>query len=83
MRPAFIIDQALKLFSDDVAESKWAKHGVPVDFCESVHVEALCAVLAQEVLPELRLHEFFQIDVEKVVSEFKKHCPGLFIRSKN
>jgi glycogen debranching enzyme len=36
----------------------------------------LRGVLASEVLPKLRLHEFFQVNVEKIVEEFKKHCRG-------
>jgi glycogen debranching enzyme len=74
LRPAYVIDQALKIFSDQVAESEWEKFGIPALFCENAHVESLRNVLAQEVLPKLKLHEFFQVDVEKVLKDFKEHC---------
>lgn len=57
-----------------MAESKWDTRGIPVAFCESVHVESLRAALAQEVLPKLHLHEFFQVNVEQILDDFKKHC---------
>lgn len=76
LRPAFIIDQALKIFSDEVSESKWDT--IPAVFYEPAHVEAMRAALAQEVLPKLRIHEFFQVDVDKIVEDFKKHCSGKF-----
>ena len=64
----------MKCFSDQIAESEWDKRGIPAAFCEGVHIESLRAVLAQDILPALRLHEFFQVDVERVVEDFKKHC---------
>jgi glycogen debranching enzyme len=68
------VDQALKLFSDEISESKWEHQGIQADFCEQIHLEAYRAVLAQEILPKLRLHEFYQLDVDRTVDQFKEHC---------
>ncbi|KAI6179311.1 Glycogen debrancher [Aphelenchoides besseyi] len=72
LRPAFVVDQALRLFSDEIASSEWDKRGVPPMLSESVHVDSLRNVLLTDVLPKLRLHEFLQIDTDRVVEEFKQ-----------
>uniref|UniRef100_A0A0R3RN24 HDGE_amylase domain-containing protein n=1 Tax=Elaeophora elaphi TaxID=1147741 RepID=A0A0R3RN24_9BILA len=34
-------------------------------------------ILRNEVLPELRIHEFFQVDIEKLVADFEKYVKGI------
>lgn len=40
LRPAYILDCALRQFSDEVAENKWASKGIPAKFCQCDHLEA-------------------------------------------
>ncbi|KAI6226176.1 Glycogen debrancher [Aphelenchoides fujianensis] len=72
LRPAFVVDQALRQLSDEIGASEWDKRGLPVMFCEQVHLESLRNVLLTDVLPKLKLHEFLQVDVDRVVEEFKQ-----------
>ncbi|CAD5217959.1 unnamed protein product [Bursaphelenchus xylophilus] len=73
LRPAFIIDQALRLFSEEIAENKWEDRGIPAEFNSGEHLQALRNALLTQVLPEVRLEEFFQVDVTKIIDEFQQH----------
>ncbi|CAD5212798.1 unnamed protein product [Bursaphelenchus okinawaensis] len=72
LRPAFIIDQALRLFSDEIGENKWADRGIPAELNAGHHLEAVRHALYTEVLPKIRIEEFFQVDVNSVLEAFKE-----------
>ncbi|KAK6026742.1 hypothetical protein OSTOST_07272, partial [Ostertagia ostertagi] len=59
-------------FGREVSEGKWLSRGVP-EVVDNVHnTNAIEYILRTEVLPKIRLHEFFQVDVEKNVRKFEE-----------
>uniref|UniRef100_A0A183IQB6 Glycogen debrancher n=1 Tax=Soboliphyme baturini TaxID=241478 RepID=A0A183IQB6_9BILA len=78
LRPAFVLDRILYHFGREVADGKWTNCGIPKDKWEGYHLENLRRVLLDQVLPPHRLHEFFQVDVDKLGAEFASKIAGAF-----
>ncbi|GMT14102.1 hypothetical protein PFISCL1PPCAC_5399 [Pristionchus fissidentatus] len=76
LRPAYIVDRALHHFGREIGEGKWADRGIPACIDREEHIGAISSSLRHSVLPSLRLHEFYQIDVEKATEEFEKIVRG-------
>lgn len=71
LRPAFVLDRAYHHFGLEVSRRKWASRGVP-DVVNTVHhTNAIEYILRTEVLPKVRLHEFFQVKIEENVKKFE------------
>lgn len=70
LRPAYVLDRALFYLTLDVAAGKYVDDGVPITITKEKHLCALEKVLADKVIPELKLWEFFQVDVKKIIAEF-------------
>ena len=67
LRPAYALDVALAQFSRELAEGKWEGHGLRPEVRSEQDVHRLCSVLLETVLPQVRLWEYFCVDVEAVV----------------
>uniref|UniRef100_A0A915CSE8 Glycogen debranching enzyme n=1 Tax=Ditylenchus dipsaci TaxID=166011 RepID=A0A915CSE8_9BILA len=76
MIPAYVIDRVLQHFSKEIGESKWEHKGLPAFIDSESHLLALRRILESEVFPSIRLHEFFQVDVDKTVQDFKQKASG-------
>lgn len=77
MRPAYILDRVLQQFSREISEGEWESKGLPALIDTDNHLNALRCILEDEIFPNIRLQEFFQIDVDKLVLEFSdklKEC---------
>ncbi|GMS83451.1 hypothetical protein PENTCL1PPCAC_5626 [Pristionchus entomophagus] len=72
LRPAYIVDRALHHFGRQIGVGKWADRGIPPCVDREEHIGAISHAIRHSVLAPLRLHEFYQIDVEKSVQEFEK-----------
>uniref|UniRef100_A0A158PC84 Glycogen debrancher n=1 Tax=Angiostrongylus cantonensis TaxID=6313 RepID=A0A158PC84_ANGCA len=71
LRPAFVLDRVYHHFGVEVGRNKWASRGVP-DVVNSVHhTNTIEYILRTEVLPKVRLHEFFQVNIEENVGKFE------------
>ncbi|PAV72197.1 hypothetical protein WR25_00028 isoform A [Diploscapter pachys] len=70
LRPAYVVDRVYHYFGKEVAAGKWEHRGIsPV--VENVHqTNAIEYIMRTEVLPKIRLHEFFQTTAETAVSKF-------------
>lgn len=81
--PAFLVDQAIWRTTLLCAEGKLVNKHIPPEFgTGDTHVDALRSYLVDQ-FKELRLHEFYQADIDLVSEEFKKwlsKCPTLFDR---
>ncbi|KAI3415787.1 Amylo-alpha-1,6-glucosidase [Globodera pallida] len=73
LRPAYVLDRALQQFSREIGEGKWAHEGIPTVIQHDSHLSALRHVLSSKVFPSIRLHEFFQADVESLENEFRSY----------
>ncbi|PVD23275.1 hypothetical protein C0Q70_16541, partial [Pomacea canaliculata] len=72
LRPAYILDRILHHFSLEVAQGRWVKHGVPAEINQESQLQSIRHVLVTEVFPRHNLAEFFQVDVQKMTSAFKR-----------
>lgn len=71
LRPAYALDVALNQFSLEIVEGKWENVGVRPEIRSEEDIYNICARLLDTVLPRTRLWEYFCVDVEAIVSEFR------------
>ncbi|KAK6055650.1 hypothetical protein COOONC_06844 [Cooperia oncophora] len=71
-RATDINDMVYHHFGREVSEGKWASRGVPEVVDNVHHTNAIEYILRTEVLPKIRLHEFFQVNVEENVKKFEE-----------
>uniref|UniRef100_A0A914HEY4 4-alpha-glucanotransferase n=1 Tax=Globodera rostochiensis TaxID=31243 RepID=A0A914HEY4_GLORO len=83
LRPAYVLDRALQQFSREIGEGKWAHEGIPTVIQHDSHLSALRHVLSSKVFPSIRLHEFFQADVESLGNEFRSYISANIPSNKN
>ncbi|CAH1243859.1 AGL, partial [Branchiostoma lanceolatum] len=74
LRPAYLFDRALSYFSEQVADGQWEGQGIPANITNDGHIRAMERVLLEQVLPELKLWEFYCADVDDLVQQFKEAC---------
>ncbi|KAK6045756.1 hypothetical protein COOONC_16739 [Cooperia oncophora] len=79
LRPAFVVDRVYHHFGREVGEGKWASRGVPEVVDNVHHTNAIEYILRTEVLPKIRLHEFFQVNVEENVKKFEEMARGIYL----
>ena len=71
LRPAYALDVALAQFSQEVSEGKWENTGVRAEVQSEGDVHTICCRLLDTVLPRAHLWEYFSVDVEAIVEEFR------------
>lgn len=77
LRSAYVLDNAIKEFSDSLAagDCKLYKKGNIIETEEDLQV--IMTVLRESIIPSLHLEEYFQMDIDKILSEFKsEECEG-------
>ncbi|EYB99073.1 hypothetical protein Y032_0125g1273 [Ancylostoma ceylanicum] len=72
LRPAYVVDRVYHHFGKEVSEGKWTHRGVPEVVDSIHHTNAIEYLLRTEVLPKMRLHEFFQINIDENVKKFEE-----------
>jgi glycogen debranching enzyme len=71
LRPAFLLDRMLYQVTLDVADGKLEQHDIPKGVINAAHhLDNLERIIHKQYLPQLKLHEFFMVDVDKIVKEF-------------
>lgn len=70
LRPAFLLDVLLTQVGLDVDKSLLEMVGVPPIIENEDHIQSLRHAILTQYLPKLRIHEFYQIDIEKYFSMF-------------
>ena len=71
LRPAYALDVAIHQFSLEIAEGKWENVGIRPEIQSEGDIHNICGRLIDTVLPRCRLQEYFCVDVEAIVSEFR------------
>nr|XP_039272598.1 glycogen debranching enzyme-like [Styela clava] len=70
LRPAYVLDRALYYVALDVGKGSYIDDAVPkIISCEE-DLTALEKILSNKIIPELKLWEFFQVDVECILHQF-------------
>ncbi|XP_063604015.1 glycogen debranching enzyme-like isoform X1 [Penaeus indicus] len=72
LRPAYLLDRVLYHMTVEVADGKWEDRGIPVAIREEKDLEAIKNVIHSHFLPQVKLHEFYTVDVDKTVEEFRR-----------
>ncbi|RCN32381.1 glycogen debranching enzyme, partial [Ancylostoma caninum] len=72
LRPAYVVDRVYHHFGKEVSEGKWTHRGVPEVVDSIHHTNAIEYLLRTEILPKMRLHEFFQINIDESVKKFEE-----------
>ncbi|KAK7068865.1 hypothetical protein SK128_020674, partial [Halocaridina rubra] len=76
LRPAYLLDRVLYHFSKEISEGKWEDRGIPVAIRDEKDVEAIKTAIHSCFLPQVKLHEFYILDVDKMVEEFRHRISG-------
>ena len=71
LRPAYALDIALADFSQEIANGEWEKFGIRPEICSEMDVQNICTRLRDTVLPRASLWQYYCVDVEAVVEEFR------------
>lgn len=71
LRPAWVLDRALWHLTTRVAEGRYEKKGLPADITEDKQLQAIRTVMWEDIFPQIKLWEFFQVDVDSAVLQFK------------
>ncbi|XP_022695874.1 glycogen debranching enzyme-like isoform X2 [Varroa jacobsoni] len=71
LRPAMLLDQELYLLSRQAMLGKMTAAGIPLRITEEQHLEAVRRKIVADILPRLKLHEFYICDIDKLVKEFE------------
>ena len=71
LKPAYALDVTLATFSQEVAAGKWEHCGVRPVIQSEGDISNICKVLMETVLPRAQLWEFFCVDVEAIVDNFR------------
>ncbi|RMC08451.1 hypothetical protein DUI87_14695 [Hirundo rustica rustica] len=71
LKPAWILDRALWHLTGMVADGKCIAKGVPPLIENDQHLNCLRKIIYEDIYPKIKLWEFFQVDVNKAVQQFK------------
>uniref|UniRef100_A0A915IB28 Glycogen debranching enzyme n=1 Tax=Romanomermis culicivorax TaxID=13658 RepID=A0A915IB28_ROMCU len=70
LRPAFLLCRILTQFGRQVAENFYENRGLPALITTEDHLNAMRSILRDEILPPYKFSEFFQLNVDRIKSEF-------------
>ncbi|XP_060940670.1 glycogen debranching enzyme [Limanda limanda] len=73
LRPAWVLDRAIWHLTTRVAEGCYKAKGLTADITNESHVNAIRGVLWEDVYPQIKLWEFFQVKVSSAVDKFRIH----------
>lgn len=76
LRPAYLLDRVLHRMTVEVAEGKWEDRGIPVAIREEKDIEAIKNALHCTFLPQVKLHEFYTLDIDRIVEDFRRRISG-------
>ncbi|KAM8838506.1 glycogen debranching enzyme isoform 2-T4 [Synchiropus picturatus] len=71
LRPAWVLDRAIWHLTTGIADGLYTDRGLPADISNESHLNAIRGVLWQDVFPQLKLWEFFQVLVDSAVDQFR------------
>ncbi|XP_061489672.1 glycogen debranching enzyme isoform X1 [Rhineura floridana] len=71
LKPAWLLDRALWHLTCKVAGGKCSDKGVPPLIENDHHLNSVRKIMWEHIFPKIKLWEFFQVDVNKAVEQFK------------
>lgn len=71
LRPAYALDVVLSQFSQEIVNGDWENVGLHPTISSEHDIQMICSRLTDSVLPRAKLWEYFSVDVEVIVKDFK------------
>uniref|UniRef100_A0A8D0HPX6 Amylo-alpha-1, 6-glucosidase, 4-alpha-glucanotransferase n=1 Tax=Sphenodon punctatus TaxID=8508 RepID=A0A8D0HPX6_SPHPU len=71
LRPAWLLDRALWHLTCEVAGGKCKDKGVSPLIENDHHLNSIRKIIWEDIFPKIKLWEFFQVDINKAVQQFK------------
>ncbi|XP_013910329.1 PREDICTED: glycogen debranching enzyme [Thamnophis sirtalis] len=71
LKPAWLLDRALWHFTCKMAAGKYSDKGLPPLIENDQHLNCIRKIFWDDIFPKIKLWEFFQVDVNKAVQQFK------------
>ncbi|KAK5606319.1 hypothetical protein CRENBAI_023544 [Crenichthys baileyi] len=71
LRPAWVLDRAIWHLTTRVADGRYKEKGLPPDITNESHLNALRSVFWEDIFPQIKLWEFYQVNVESPVELFR------------
>lgn len=71
LRPAWVLDRAIRHLTTRVIEGRYEAKGLPADITDDSHLKAIRTVMWEDIFPQIKLWEFFQVDVDSIVQQFR------------
>uniref|UniRef100_M3ZFB7 Glycogen debranching enzyme n=1 Tax=Xiphophorus maculatus TaxID=8083 RepID=M3ZFB7_XIPMA len=71
LRPAWVLDRAIWHLTTRVADGRYKEKGLPSDITNECHLNALRRVFWEDMFPQIKLWEFYQVNVENAVEQFR------------
>ncbi|XP_016521077.1 glycogen debranching enzyme isoform X2 [Poecilia formosa] len=72
LRPAWVLDRALWHLTTRIADGRYKETGLPSDITNESHLNALRRVFWEDIFPRIKLWEFYQVNVENAVEQFRR-----------
>uniref|UniRef100_H3DLB9 Glycogen debranching enzyme n=1 Tax=Tetraodon nigroviridis TaxID=99883 RepID=H3DLB9_TETNG len=71
LTPAWVLDRAVWHLTTRVADGRYSERGLTADITSEAQLNAIRSVLWQDVFPQIKLWEFFQVHVASALEEFR------------
>lgn len=71
LRPAWVLDRAIWHLTTRVIDGRYKEKGLPPNITTESHLNALRSVLWEDIFPQIKLWEFYQVNVENTVEQFR------------
>nr|XP_057917611.1 glycogen debranching enzyme isoform X2 [Doryrhamphus excisus] len=71
LRPAWVLDRAIWHLTTRIAEGRYKDRGLSADITNESHLDAIRSVLWNDVYPQIKLWEFYQVNVDSAVGRFR------------
>ncbi|XP_050533845.1 glycogen debranching enzyme isoform X3 [Daktulosphaira vitifoliae] len=72
LKPAYLLDYHLYHFSIEVSKGMWELSGIPHIINGEEHLHSIRHALLTNLLPKIKIHELYQANVEKIITEFQE-----------
>ncbi|XP_056148989.1 glycogen debranching enzyme-like isoform X2 [Lampris incognitus] len=71
LRPAWVLDRAIFHLTTRIADGRYTAKGLPANITNEAHLNGIRSVLWQDLYPQIKLWEFFQVNVDHIVERFR------------
>ncbi|XP_054622579.1 glycogen debranching enzyme isoform X2 [Dunckerocampus dactyliophorus] len=71
LRPAWVLDRAIWHLTTRIVDGRYKDKGLSADITNENHLNAIRSVLWNDVYPQIKLWEFYQVNVDSAVDQFR------------